>query len=124
MVIATVAFGMGVDCSNIRQVVHIGMPDGICSYIQETGRVRRDSKPSMATLLKTKMDHQVDDDIKEYVANSSICRRDALFGNMDNHTPLTFDVKCLCCDVCHVIVVAVSIILICFRYSLDFVKNI
>ena len=54
----------------------------------------------MATLLKTKMDYQVDDDIKEYVANSSVCRRDALFGNMDNYRRLSFFVKCLCCDVC------------------------
>ena len=31
VVVATVAFGMGVDCPNIRQVVHIGMPDDISS---------------------------------------------------------------------------------------------
>ena len=54
----------------------------------------------MATLLKARIDHLVDDDIKEYVANSSMCRRDALFGDMDNYTPFNLKVKCLCCDVC------------------------
>ena len=33
----TVAFELEIDCSNVRQIVHVGLPDDICSYIQETG---------------------------------------------------------------------------------------
>ena len=56
---ATVAFKMGVDCPNFRQVVHIEMPDDISSYVQEIGRARRDGRPAMATLLKARIDHPV-----------------------------------------------------------------
>ena len=41
---------MGIDFTDIRQVVHIGVPDDVASYIQETGRAGRDDLPSMSTL--------------------------------------------------------------------------
>ena len=100
VVIATMAFGMGIDCQNVRQIIHVGIPDDVCSYIQETGRAGRDGALSMATLLKSRTYHQVDDDIKQYVTNSNKCRRDILFGYMDNYTHTDFDKMCLCCDVC------------------------
>ena len=100
VVIATMAFGMGIDCQNVRQIIHVAIPDDVCSYIQETGRAGRDGAISMATLLKSRTYHQVDDDIKQYVTNSTKCRRDILFGYMDNYTYTDFDKMCLCCDVC------------------------
>ena len=51
MVCAMVAFGMGLDCTDVCQVIHVGAPDDVESYIQETGRGGRDGNLSLATVL-------------------------------------------------------------------------
>jgi ATP-dependent DNA helicase RecQ len=59
VVVATKAFGLGIDKENLRFVVHYAFPDSLESYVQEAGRAGRDGKPAHAMLLYRLEDRRV-----------------------------------------------------------------
>ena len=100
VVIGTIAFGMGLDSPNVRNVIHWGPSSDIESYVQESGRVGRDGEPAYAKLFYADTGGGVSSDMKKYCKNSGTCRKDFLFKHFDSD--VTANCDNVCCDICDV----------------------
>ena len=115
IIVATIAFGMGIDKPNVRFVVHHDLPKTIESYYQETGRAGRDGLPAQALLLYDPADSgrlrswiaaiplEAQQRIEHHKLNHMVafaeathCRRQILLRYFNE----SYDSACGYCDVC------------------------
>ena len=94
---------MGIDTSNVRRVIHWGVPSDVESYLQQTGRAGRDGLPVLATLHYGGRDltgTRVDETMRLYCKMRDGCRREILLKDFDKESEPVVLVKCKCCDLC------------------------
>jgi ATP-dependent DNA helicase RecQ len=116
VIVATIAFGMGIDKSNLRFIIHADLPKNIEGYYQETGRAGRDGEPAHCLLFFRRGDipkiryfiNEITDDSERFIAieklnqivgfaTHNVCRRRQLLRFFGEGYPRD---NCGACDIC------------------------
>ena len=103
LIVATTAFGLGINCPDVRHVYHWGCPYTIEEYVQESGRAGRDREPCRATLAYRNLRNIASNspDMHAYATNTTTCRRQILYKSFLFYTETdAFIHSCKCCDIC------------------------
>jgi ATP-dependent DNA helicase RecQ len=100
IVFCTEAFGMGLDCPNIHQVIHFSPPKGMETYVQAVGRGGRDGIQSTALIINASTHAPVDTDIRRYINSKDTCRRVSIFEHSMGTSINCPSKECECCDIC------------------------
>ena len=100
VLIATIAYGMGVNCKKVQRVIHFGHSKSVEAYMQESGRCGRNGEQSKAVLLYNSITiRTADSDMKEYV-HSTMCRHQQLLHHFSTPVGTKILKGHLCCDIC------------------------
>ena len=103
VIVAIIAFGMGINCPSVWQIIHWGVPEDVETYVQETGRAGQDGLLSCALLFYGKGDlskKRTSEHMRQYCMNlDKQCRKVMLFSDFDGCQNIT-TAGCQCCDIC------------------------